>query len=85
VTLTVTERVAGGHRVVGSDPGGDAAYLACDDRWHQGAQTVLPDAGSYVPGSAFLRADILACPASELNCAMPTQRRTVQIVPQDPA
>jgi hypothetical protein len=46
---------------------------------------VVPQSGAFVPGSAFLRADVLACPASEIDCAMPTQRRVVQIVEQDPA
>jgi hypothetical protein len=85
VTLTVTEPTTSGHRVVGYSPGGDAAYLVCDGQPHQGGQSVVPVAGAFVLGSAFLRADVLACPASEVNCAMPTQRRTVQIVPQDPA
>ena len=84
VSLTVTERLAGGGSAVGYSPGGDPAYLVCDARAHQGAQSVVPASGAFVPGSAFLRADVLACPVSEIDCAMPTQRRVVQIVPQDP-
>jgi hypothetical protein len=85
VSLTVRERLGGGTPVVGYSPGGDAAYLVCDARPHQGAQSVLPVSGAFQPGSAFLRADVLACPKDEINCAMPTQRRVVAIVVMDPA
>ena len=85
VSLTVTERLGAGQSVVGYSPGGDPAYLVCDAQPHQGAQAVLPQSGAFVPGPAFLRADVLACPKSEVNCAMPTQRRVVQLVEQDPA
>jgi hypothetical protein len=85
VSLTVTQRLGGGQRVVGLSPGGDPAYLVCDAKPHQGSQQVLPQSGAFEPGSAFLRADVLACPASEIDCAMPTQRRVVTVVPQDPA
>jgi hypothetical protein len=85
VSLTVRERSRGGGAVVGYSPGGDPAYLVCDARPHQGAQSVLPVSGAFQPGSAFLRADVLACPKDEINCAMPTQRRVVAIVEMDPA
>ncbi len=85
VSLTVTQRLGGGTHALGYSPGGDPAYLVCDARPHQGSQQVVPQSGAFEPGSAFLRADVLACPASEINCAMPTQRRVVTVVPQDPA
>ena len=84
VSLTVRERL-GGHVVTGRSPGGDPAYLVCDGRPHQGAQQVVPVSGGFEPGSAFLRADVLACPADEISSAMPTQRRVVDIVELDPA
>ena len=80
VTLQVTQRVAHAPATVGSSVGGDAAYFVCDARWHHGRQTVVPDAGRFRTGQAFLRADILACDAAELHCVMPTQRRSIAAV-----